>query len=180
MASYAVTSRYARALVELAKEQDILDQVYEDMLQIDKVCEENRDFLLMLRNPIIKPLKKAAIINALFEKRFNKLTISFLNLLAKKGRAGIVPEVVKQVENQYQEFNNIQPAQLVTAIEVDTELGKEFKALVREISGREKVILEQIVDNEIIGGYKLYVDDKQIDSSIKTKLRKIESQIIKS
>ena len=53
MISSKITKRYAKALLDLSIEQGVLDKVYNDIIIIDYICLENRDFMTMLKSPII-------------------------------------------------------------------------------------------------------------------------------
>ena len=72
MANSRVASRYVKSLLGLAVEQNALDQVHNDMLAFSKVVQSNRDFALMLRNPIIKHDKKREILEKIFTGKVNK------------------------------------------------------------------------------------------------------------
>ena len=62
MNSFKLQTRYAQSLFILAKENELVDRVYEDMLLIKKVCEETPQLKAILKNPVIKPSKKKNII----------------------------------------------------------------------------------------------------------------------
>ena len=64
MRSTKVAARYAKSLIDLAIEQNKLEDTYQDMCLIHKVCEDNRDFELLLASPIVKSDKKAKILDA--------------------------------------------------------------------------------------------------------------------
>mgnify|MGYP001571503800 CR=1 FL=1 len=72
MADSRVASRYVKSLLGLAVEKEALDKVHKDMILFSKVCEENRGFTLMLRNPIIKHDKKREIWKEIFLKFFTE------------------------------------------------------------------------------------------------------------
>ena len=63
MSELRVASRYSKSLITLAQDQGILEEVHSDMLMFLNVCRENRDFVLMLKNPIISNDKKARYSN---------------------------------------------------------------------------------------------------------------------
>ena len=56
-----VAQRYAKSLISLAEERQVLEQVKEDMVIIKSVCEENRDFNNMLKSPVVKTDKKSKL-----------------------------------------------------------------------------------------------------------------------
>ena len=66
----------------------------------------------------------------------------------------------------------IQSAVITTAVPLDADLKKEFQKLLSEITDK-KIDLNEEVDSEIIGGFKLTVGDKQVDDTIKSKLENL-------
>ena len=59
-----LAGRYAKSLIDLAIERDELDIVYNDMLYFDAVCKQSREFVNVLKSPIISPDKKVQILDA--------------------------------------------------------------------------------------------------------------------
>ena len=60
-----LAARYAKSILDLAIEKDQLDKVYKDMLFLQDICRSNRDFVNLLRSPIVKADKKAKILDAI-------------------------------------------------------------------------------------------------------------------
>ena len=98
MALERVTSRYASALIGLAEEKNVLEAVEKDMKLFLTTCNENRDLTLALKNPIILHEKKAAILDGIFGKKMNELTLSFFKIVSRKSRENILLEIAQQFE----------------------------------------------------------------------------------
>ena len=176
MRSHRAATRYAKSLIELAKEQKVLDEVYGDMQLFSAVVEQNRVFAVMLKNPIVNHDKKRNILRALFDTRMNKLTILAFDLITKKNRESILAEISTEFQVQYNAFKGLQVADITTTIDLDEELRKKFNLLVEEISGK-KANLNEIIDDAIVGGFVLNVGDKRLDQSIKTQLNNIKREL---
>jgi F-type H+-transporting ATPase subunit delta len=176
MRSHRAATRYAKSLIELAKEQNVLDEVYGDMKLFTAVIEQNRVFAVMLKNPIINHDKKRNILHALFDKRMNKLSILAFDLITKKNRESILAEISTEFQVQYNAFKGLQVADITTTIALDDELRKKFNELVEEISGK-KARLNEIIDDNIVGGFILNVGDRRLDQSIKTQLNNIKREL---
>ena len=174
--SHRAASRYAKSILELAKEQKVLDEVYNDMLLFSKVVDENRVFAVMLKNPIINHDKKRAVLHALFEGKMNKLTLLAFDLITKKNRESIVAEIAVEFQHQYNTIKGLQDAEIHTTIALDAELKKKFQELVEEVTGK-KASLKEVVDENIVGGFVLNIGDKRIDQSIKTQLQNIKREL---
>ena len=70
-----VTIRYAKALFQLVIEQDTLEQSYNDMVLLDRVCAESKELSLLLKSPIVKTDKKLKILEEIFGSKIRKATI---------------------------------------------------------------------------------------------------------
>lgn len=170
MSEIRAASRYAKSLLGLASEQKVLEEVHADMLNFLSICEQNRDFTLMLKNPIIKHDKKRAILEKIFSKS-NKLTLAIFDIITRKNREPLLPAIAKEFHNQYNVFKGIEVATVTSAIALDKNTKKELEAIVKSISQYDKVDLKEKVDADIIGGFILNVGDRQLDDSLRSKIK---------
>lgn len=174
MSEYRVASRYAKSLLELAQEQGSLEEVLQDMQQFSKVCKENREFVLMLKNPIIKHDKKNVILKKVFEKSFHKLTLAIFDIITRKNREAILANIAKEFQVQYNILKGVEEAKITTAVALTDQMRKEIESIVKKISSKDKVELTEVIDETLIGGYVLRVGDRQIDDSLKSKIKALE------
>lgn len=172
MANTRVASRYAKSLLRLAIEREILDDVYRDMVLFKDVCNENHDFVLMLRNPIISHDKKKAILYDIFEKKVTPSTLAIFDIITRKNREGFLPAIAESFEIQYRQHKGIEKAVIITATEITPDLRKQFSQEAMRLTNKT-IELEEQIDKSIIGGYILVFGDRQIDNSVKTKLQEM-------
>ena len=88
-----LAARYAKSLIDLANEKNQVEPVYNDMLFLQALCRDSRDFLMLLRSPVVKADKKSAIVEAVTKGKISELTAAFSRLLINKGREANLPEV---------------------------------------------------------------------------------------
>ena len=62
MINTRLATRYAKSLLDLAVERNELEKVFADMEWLQAVCKGNRDFVVLLRSPVIKPDTKIKIV----------------------------------------------------------------------------------------------------------------------
>ena len=177
MSDVRVASRYAKSLLGLAQERGILELVYQDMLLFSKTASANRDFSLMLRNPIVKHDKKLAVLKAIFAGKVDALTLSFFTIITEKNREAVLESVAQEFVTQYNTLKGIQKARITTAARLTPELRAEFNRLVVERTGMNTVVLEEKVDPAIIGGFVLRIGDVQVDDSIRTSLFRLKNTL---
>ncbi len=171
-----LASRYAKSLIGLAVEKGQLEQVFADMQWLQAVCKSNKDFVNLLKSPIIKPTAKKNIIAAITQEKVGELSNAFNTLLISKGREGNLPEIAAAFIAAYKEYKNIQTVKLTTAAELSDVLKNEIIAQIKKTGGFENVELEQKVDDKLIGGFVLQVGDKLVDASIAYDLKHIARQ----
>lgn len=176
MSVQRVASRYAKSLLDLAKEQGRIDAVTDDMRSF-KTLLANRDLYLLLKSPVISTDKKKQIFKVLFEGKFNELTLAFLNILATKARESYMPEIVGEYLAQYKKLNNIATVRVTTAAPMSSAALKAIEDKLQN-SGIAKgaVEISAEVDQDLIGGFVLEVEDKIYDASIQSKLEGLKRQ----
>jgi F-type H+-transporting ATPase subunit delta len=173
-----LAGRYAKSLIDLALERNTLEEVYKDMLFLQKVCKSSSEFVTLLKSPVVKPDKKAAILDAVTGSEITELTASFNRLLVNKGRESSLPEIITAFIEQYKHYKGIQTVRLTTAIPVSEDLKNEIIAKVQEQAGTKNIDLSTAVDEAILGGFKLEVGDTLVDASISYDLNKIRAQFL--
>lgn len=171
-----LASRYAKSLIDLAKEKGQLEEVYADIQWLQQVCKTNRDFVNLLRSPIIKGDTKKKILDAVTKGKLTPITEGFNTLLVTKGRESNLPEIVTAFTSQYKVLKNIHTLKLTTAAPVSDSVKNAIIEQVKKSGGFEHVELETAVDAGIIGGFVLQVGDKLVDASIAYDLKAIARQ----
>lgn len=169
-----VAYRYAKSLVDLAAEKGVLDQANSDMKGIESVFKQNHELLAVMRNPIIQGEKKAGILRALFESKVSPFTMSLLALLTKKHRENVVFEISSEFQKQYREKLGIKIVEVTTTHPINDEQRANFKTILS--SKASKVELIEKIDESILGGFVLRMDDLQVDETVRTKLHSIKNK----
>ena len=164
--------RYAKSLGDLANEQGSLEKVYADMMLIQKVCKDNKDFSLLMKSPIVKTDKKQSILKEIFSKKISKLSEQFILLLASKRREALLEGIAESFVQQYKERKKILTAVITTAQGLDEGLRKKVLEIVKSSAYSEVELVEKINSN-LIGGFTLQVGDTRVDASIQKQLRKL-------
>jgi F-type H+-transporting ATPase subunit delta len=173
-----LAGRYAKSLIGLANEQNQLEDVYRDMMLLQSVCKSNRDFVILLRSPVVTPDKKESIMRAATSGKVTELTASFNRLLIKKGRESVLPEIVDAFIEQYKVQKDIHVVKLTTAVPVSEEVKQAIVNKVQSLTPMKSVELQTEVQENIIGGFLLEVGDALVDASISYDLNKIRSQFL--
>jgi len=171
-----LASRYAKSLIDLAIEKGQLEQVFADMQWLQAVNKSNKDFVNLLRSPIIKADAKKKILAAVTAGKLGQLTTAFNTLLINKGRESNLPEIVTAFISLYKQHKNIQVIKLTTAAPVSDSLKKAIVEQVKKTANFQHIELEEKVNPDLIGGFVLQIGDQLVDASIAYDLKTIAKQ----
>ena len=171
-----ISVRYSKALFQSALEKDILDRINQDMVLIRDICTvpEVRE---LLSNPVIRPAKKSETLSRIFGKDIHPLSLSLVELVVKNGRERYLPSIARVFVHETKKHRGITESVLTTAVKIDPELKKQVSGMIEKLLDT-KVDLKENIDESIIGGFILRVEDNYVDASIRNKLRKIRSELV--
>lgn len=175
-----LAGRYAKSLIDLSIEKGQLEAVYADMKYLQELCKLSREFVTLMRSPIVRNDQKNAILLALTKGKISETTAAFNNLLVRKGREGDLPEIAVAFVEQYNSMKGIHVVKLSTATELTVELKAAIEAKITKAQGFPTIELESSVDEKLIGGFVLEFDNKLVDASILNDLKEIKQQFLQN
>ncbi|HMM11630.1 MAG TPA: ATP synthase F1 subunit delta [Bacteroidales bacterium] len=180
MKSGILHKRYAIALYDIAVEHNQLERVFEDVKLINKVMEENHvELRLPMINPTITPAKKRRIFREIFGQHIHAVTLTYFDILFRKGREKEIPGIAARFADVYLEHHNQVRAFLTTAMPVDETTKQKIVALARQKTTKT-ILLEEQTDPTMIGGFKIRLDDYLYDASIDTMLKRLKAKFEKN
>ena len=167
--------RYAKAIFEIAKEENSIDSVFRDMKTVEILCNSSHDFKNLLSNSQINYNEKKTAILSLI-KDHNSLTIKLLDLLIQNKRVYIVNDVANSFIQLYNSHNDIKEAVVITASPIDKDLEEKILSKIN-ISDLKSINLKNIVNPEILGGFIIRFDGKEYNASVKQNLNNLKTQL---
>lgn len=175
-----LATRYAKSLLQLAQEQNVLEPVLKDMNMLIELCSKSPDFKLMLRSPVIKGDKKLGVLKAVIGGRVQLITEGFVTLLVKKGREFFLPEMAEAYVAQYKELKKIHSVRFTTAVKMHDALRQDILEKITASVKEGTIDLQMNVNEDLVGGFVLEVGDKLFDASIRRDLNDIKKQFTKN
>lgn len=179
MSEIKVASRYANSLAMQARKNNELDRVYQDMTLLHQTCMQNRDLISMLRSPVIQTDKKNAVLEKIFENKIAPISAAFLRIITSKRREKFLTNIAWEFIKAYKKEKGITTASVLVAKPLSSESREALLNLIRK-SYTQQVELTETVDNALLGGFVLRVDDIQHDASLSTKVRKLRMEFSKN
>ena len=176
MRDIKIASRYAKSLLKIAIDENVLEDLHKDMQLVHKVCTNNPDLVLLLKSPIVKSDKKRNIVDAVFENQLSKIASTFISLIITKKREGLLNDIAASFIDIYKHHKHIKTATVTSAIPLSKVQKDNVINILKSTKETDGVDLKEVVDPTIIGGMILRVGDKQLDESIKRKLMNLEME----
>ena len=168
--------RYAKAIYEIADEENFIKEIFNDMIRINKLNRDSSDFKNLLSNSIIDNFDKKKAILSLLEKN-NFITEKLLDLLIHNKRVAIISDIASCFIQLYNKNNNIKEAIVITASPIDKDLEKKILSQIK-IPAAKSINLINLVDSRIIGGFIIRYDGKEYNASIKQNLKNLKTELI--
>ncbi len=179
MGSTRAAIRYAKAVLDLTKDQNSVEAVLNDMNGVVETLDGSKDLRLALQSPVIKADDKRAVLKEVFNKA-SKETTGLIDVLVDNNRVDILKHVATSFVDLYNKSKGLQTATVTTATALTPELKAKVLAKVTELTGSTDVKLESIINEDIIGGFILRVGDTQYNASIASQLGKLKREFSNS
>jgi F-type H+-transporting ATPase subunit delta len=167
--------RYARAILNLAKDTKIETEVNADMQLIQATISESEDLQTMLKSPVIRASEKKNVLNAIFGDKVNAVSLGLFNLLEENKRMAMLEPIASKYTIIYDYLKHMDIAKVTTAVALTKEMEEKVLQKVVELTGN-KTSIENTIDPSILGGFILRVGDMQYDASISSNLNELRRE----
>lgn len=169
------TGRYASALFQLADETGRVDAVASDLAAIASLISSSDDLARMISSPGLSRQDQNNAMSAVLNKAgADDLVVKFIGVIAENGRLFALPQIIDRFLADLAARRGEVSAEVVSATPLDAKLEDEVKKAVSRVAGSDKISLSMRVDESLIGGLVVRIGSRMIDTSIKTKLTKLE------
>ena len=174
----ALGRRYAKALLELAREQGELDSVLRDVGSLSNAWKVSAELREVVRNPVVpRPALKAAV-DAVMEKLgCSKLVRNTVNLLADKGRLAHLEEVLHALEELAEAETGRVRVEVVSAKPLSDAYYARLTEKLRRVTDRDVVLVKK-QDPSLIGGVVTRVGDQVFDGSLSDRLSELRETLL--
>jgi F-type H+-transporting ATPase subunit delta len=172
MAGSRASIRYAKAILGLAQDQKAEEAVAKDMDGIVKTVANSKDLRLMLNSPIIKAEVKKEALQKVFTG-MNAVSNGLIDALITNKRINLLDNIAADYAILFDESQGKQHAVVTTAVPLTDALRNKVLAKVNDLTDNE-VIIENKIDESIIGGFILRIGDMQYNASIANQLNNLK------
>jgi F-type H+-transporting ATPase subunit delta len=169
---------YARALFEVASEQDTLDRVHDELGAFADAVSESRDLMQFFFSPYFSVIEKKEGLERAVTGASPALT-NFLQALIERHRMPAIFRIRTEYNALWDEARKLLPVQITSAIALgDDEVKSLGERIGKSVDRTVQVSAE--VDPDIIGGVVLRVGNVVLDASIRNRLEQLRKQVAHS
>jgi F-type H+-transporting ATPase subunit delta len=175
MKNVRVARRYAQALMAVAEEQKVVDDVAADLTAMGTLLATSRELRVLLSSPVIREGKKKAVFQELWGTRVNRTTMAFVLLLTHKQREYVLQDVIKEYHALRDEKLGVIGADVQTAVPMSAAQEQDITARLTRSTGK-RVQVRAAVDAAIKGGLVVRIGDTVVDASIRRQLERLRER----
>ena len=168
-----ISKEYAMGLYSLAEEEKTTREVRQELCAILEAFDKEPEYYDFLGAPNIPKAERTAAVDELLKGSGSEYVVSFVKLLTEHGYIRNFPDCVREYERLCDAAENIQTAEVSSAVELTAGEKEELKKRLEAMTGHN-LRLEYRVDESLIGGVTVWVDGKCIDGSVKHRLSKMK------
>jgi F-type H+-transporting ATPase subunit delta len=172
-----IARAYAQALYQIAKAEEAVERVEDELFQVRKMIESQGRLREFLRDVSLPPeVKKQALIEILGEK-VSSLALNHLEFVIDQGRGDLISQIATAFSDMVFAAKNQVVAEVTTAIPLDPQLSEKLQKKLSEVTGRN-VAIKNLVDKSILGGVVVRLKDKIINGSLRQSLDELREALM--
>lgn len=171
-----IASEYAKAIFELAQENDLLDSIRDQFETLLTACDKNKEIYTLMDYPNIGKKEHKAIMKKIMVG-FDEVFVNFVNVLIDNGRFSLLGDIYHEFVSLVLAISNILSIDVYTPYDLNAEQLKIIENKMKTMYKCKKVIINTYIDTELIGGIKIVFNGQSLDLSLQDKLLKLRSAL---
>jgi len=177
MKNIRAARRYATAFLDVAEERHVVDEVAKDLEMVGATLRASRDLRLLMASPVISGARKQAALRELFGKRTGGELQLFIDLLIRKQRETLLPEIVDAFLILRDERAGIVNAEVTTAVQITAAQEEALKHALGLYTGKV-VRVRLMCDAALRGGLVAKIGDRVLDGCVRHQLEKLHRRFV--
>lgn len=173
-----VSRTYGEALFSIAKEEGREISFLEEAETVAKILKQNPEFDRMMLHPGIPKQEKLSVVRQVFGGRASEEMTGFLETVVQKERYADLSDILQYFIGRIKEDQKIGIAHVASAVELSERQKKQVLDRLLETAGYRTMEMHYSVDPELIGGMRIRIGDRVIDSSVRSRLDDLTRQLL--
>ena len=175
-----ISKTYGDALLEIATEEKKTDLLFEEVSAVMNILDDNPEFGKLMNNPRISVDEKQKVMSNVFEGRISGELMGFFTMVINKGRYDHIDEILTYFQDEVKKIKGIGVAYVTTPYELSQPQKKSVEKKLLETAGYKQMEMHYDIDPELVGGMRIRIGDRVVDSSIHTKILKMQQDMMKA
>lgn len=170
--------RYARALLDVAIEKSLVDEVERDLYALAATWRTSRDLRTLVAHPSVHRERKKAAIGGVLGGKVSALTIRFVEVLLDKGRFDLIVPLAVEFDVLSDEAQGIAKLRVTVYMPLTDGQRERLVGMLLQHTGRKRAVIDEAVDPKILGGIVVRYGDQVLDGSLAGRLRKMREHLV--
>ena len=174
-----ISKTYGEALFELAIEENRMDEFLEEAQLALRVIRENPEFSAMMNHPRIDQDEKVRVVENVFGASLSREITGLLRIIVQKDRYKETEEILSWFIDQVKQEKGIGQAYVTSALPLSDAQKKQIEEKLLATTSYKQMEMEYETDESLIGGLRIRIGDRVVDSSISNKLSDLKRELLK-
>ncbi|MBR5577364.1 MAG: ATP synthase F1 subunit delta [Lachnospiraceae bacterium] len=174
-----ISKTYGEALFELAVEEEKTEVMLQEITDIREIFNENEDYLRFLNHPRISSEDKIKSIKEVFENKVDSQILGFLELVITKARTENMIEILDYFLDRMKAFKGIGVCYVTTPMVLSEDKKEALCKKLLDTTSFKEMEMHYEIEPALLGGMRIRIGDKVVDSSIQTKLNRLQKDLLK-
>ena len=167
-----VAKPYADAFIEITSSESVIND-----LNCISVALESNELVKFISNPLVSANDKKDMIKSIFAENVDPKTVKFMMVLCDRGRIEYLSSIVETALTLAYKKASIEMASVTSSIKLSSSQEKDLIEKLKKMTGAKEIKLESKVDESLIGGFKVQIGSKIIDTSIQNQLKELSTYL---
>jgi F-type H+-transporting ATPase subunit delta len=167
---------YAKAMLDLAAARDQADELLAELDDLGQIIAADPELGSFLSSPLVDGEQRAAALEKIFRRRASDLLVDALEVINRKGRLGLLPQIIAAFHAEYRDLHGLVDAQVTSAVPLTAKVRSRLAAVIAELTGKQPQLIER-VDPAILGGLVVEVGGEKIDASLASRLHDVAGRL---
>jgi F-type H+-transporting ATPase subunit delta len=167
--------RYAEAALEIGRADGTLDDWERDLAHLDELLAHD-ELRRLLEHPAIAFARKEKVMQEVAGRDVSREALALLLLMVRRGRPGAIGRMIEHFGELLRRERGIALAEVRTALPLEDEQRRAVTDRLAELTG-EKVEINEVVDEALIGGIAVRIGDRLYDASVRSRLERLRARM---
>ena len=173
-----ISKTYGDALFTLAVEENKVDELVKEITQLLDILVKEEEFSKLMNHPRVPVEEKTALVKEIFTGRVSAELVGFLTLVVTKGRYSSINEILQYFLDSAKEFKGIGVAYVTTPLPLSDIQKTSIVEKLLATTQYKEMEMHYAIDKALIGGMQIRIKDRVVDSSVQTKILKMQQSLL--